>query len=147
MTLFYYYLALINAAVSLAVAGAVFVRNRYRAVGPLFGTAMVLLALWMLGFAHYFLPLGRAEAMHWAKITLSASILIHPFLFHSLCALVEKMRRFRWWITAFYAMAPVFLVLLWQGDLLTGLRPSPYMTHYVSYNRAWYPILGGYILL
>jgi two-component system nitrogen regulation sensor histidine kinase GlnL len=101
----------------------------------------------MLGFAHYFLPLGRAEAMHWAKITLSASILIHPFLFHSLCALVEKMRRFRWWITAFYAMAPVFLVLLWQGDLLTGLRPSPYMTHYVSYNRAWYPILGGYILL
>lgn len=144
---FYHYLALINGVVSLAVAIAVCWKNRFQAIGPLFGVAMLILAVWMVAFSQYFLHLPAAEALMWAKVTVSAAILINPFLFHSICALVEKMRTFRWWIGAVYVLGVVFVVLLWQGKLVTGLRPALYMDHYIRYNRAWYPVLGAYIVI
>ena len=142
MNFVYYCLVLINAAVSVAVAAAVFWKNRHQAVGPLFAATMLINAVWLLGFAHYFLPMARPQAMGWAKLTLAASILTQPFLFHSMCALVSKMRRFQWWIVGSYAAASAFLLLLWRGLLVTGLRPVANMDHYISCSRALYPLLS-----
>src|SRR5213593_3999774 len=122
MTSVYYVLVLVNAAVCLAVAVAAYWRNRYRLVGPLFGIAMVFTAVWLVGFAQYFAPLRGTTAMWWAKFTLSAGILSTPFLFHSMCALVDKSGRVRWWLMAAYALGVAFVILLWQGHLVTGLR-------------------------
>src|ERR1041385_6516067 len=112
MTQFYFYLVLVNAVVSLAVAIAVFWKNRYQAVGPLFGAAMAVNAVWLVGFAQYFRALGDSAAMVWAGITLTASILSQPLLFHSMIALVDRTRTFRWWIRAAYVVAVFFVVLL-----------------------------------
>jgi signal transduction histidine kinase len=146
MMALYYVLALANALVCLAVAVAVFWRNRSHLVGPLLGFTMLLLAVWMVGFAQYFRALPTEWALLWARITLSAAILDHPFFFHSLCALVDRTRRFRWWIVASYVSGVFFLILLWHGDLLTGLKHSPFMEHYLRYNRTWYPWLGMHIV-
>jgi len=146
MTLFYHYLVLLSAAASFAVAMAVFWKNRYQAAGPLFGTTMLLLTVWMVGFAQYYLPMDESSALLWAKITLSGSIAIHSVLFHSMTSLVGKMRRFRWWTTTFYALGLTFMAVLWRDGLIAGLEHPPFMEHYVRYNRAWYPPLVGYIL-
>src|ERR1043166_6277682 len=124
MSQFYFYLVLLNAVVSLAVALAVFWKNRYQAVGPLFGAAMAVNAIWLVGFAQYFRPLGDSSALVWAGITLTASILSQPLLFHSM-------------------MAVFFIGLLWTGQLITGLKAPPTMHHYVHYSRTWYPFLGA----
>ncbi len=145
MTTLYYYLVLVNAAVSFIVAGAVFWRNRFQAVGPLFCLTMLLVSVWLLGFAHYFRPLLAAEAILWAKITLSGAILSTATLLHSMCALVDKQRRYRGWILASYLLGLAFLVLLWKGLLVTGLKRVPYMDHYIHYNRTLYPFLGLHI--
>jgi signal transduction histidine kinase len=146
MTHIYYSLVLINAGICLAVAWAVFWKNRYQAVGPLFGITMVLLTIWMVGFAQYFQPMPAAAAVSWAKVTLSASILTHCFLFHSMTALAGRMRQFRWWSVAFYGAGAMFLAALWTGNLVVGLERPPYMDHYIRYNRLLYPLLGVYIL-
>src|SRR5258705_3267474 len=145
MTTMYYYLVLVNAAVSFVVAGAVFWRNRFQAVGPLFCLTMLLVGVWLLGFAHYFRPLLVTDAVWWAKITLSGAILSTATLLHSMCALVDKQRRFRWWILASYLLGLTFLILLWKGLLVTGLKRVPYMDHYIHYNRRLYPFLGLHI--
>jgi two-component system, NtrC family, sensor kinase len=147
MILIYHYLALFNALVCVVVAGAVYWRNRYRAVGPLFGLTMLIFGAWLVGFSQYFQPLPQARALWWAKFTLTAAILNYPALFHSLSALVDRMRRLRWWIVLSYVTAVVFLVVLWKGELVLGIRPAPYMNHYIHYNRAWYFPLSAYIVV
>ena len=145
MTTMYYYLVLVNAAMSFIVAGAVFWRNRFQTVGPLFCLTMSLVGVWLLGFAHYFRPLLVPNALWWAKVTLSGAILSTATLLHSMCALVDKQRRYRGWILASYILGLVFLILLWKGLLVTGLKRVPYMDHYIHYNRTLYPFLGLHI--
>ena len=147
MTQAYYYLVLVNAAVSLSVAVAVFWRNRFKAVGPLMGLTMVGTAVWLVGFAQYFQPMTRNDSMLWAKITLTASLLINPMLFHSMCAFIERQRRYLWWIVVAYAMGVLYVLLLWQGHVITGIKPSVIMVHYVRYDRALYPLVGLHIVM
>ncbi len=144
MTEVYYYLVLINAAFGLAMAGAVFWKNRHQAVGPLLSIMMISMAVWLFGFAQYFRPMPPPRSLHWAKVTLAASILVYPFLFHGLCALVDRQKKFQWWIAGAYVSGALFLVLLWQGAWMVGVKAQPYMDHYLRYNRSWYPALALY---
>jgi len=141
----YYYLVLFNALVSLAAAGFAYWKNRFRAVGPLFGITMLINGMWCICFAHYYLPLPDDQALLWAKLTLSMAIVFPPFLFHSMCALVDKADRYRWALGISYASSVVFLVLLWAGHVVDGLKPTMYMEHYIRYNRALYPYLSSHI--
>ncbi len=145
MTTLYYYLCLLNAAVSVCVAVAVFWRNRYQAVGPLMGLTMLGTAFWLFGLAQYFTPHSTADALRWARLTLSASLLINPLLFHSMCALTDDQRRYAPWIASAYGLATVLLVLLWGGRIIAGVYQPPNMDHYVRYNRFWYPLVATHI--
>jgi len=140
-----YILVLINAATSFIVAATAYWRNRYQPVGPLFGLAMTVVGVWLTGFAQYYCPHEHRLAVRWAYFTLTAGILSTPLLAHSMCALVDKVGRLRWWIAASYVLGAMFVWLLWRGYLVTGLKSAPYMHYYVSYNRHWYPLLGIYI--
>ena len=147
MTLFYYYIVLANAAVSLTVAYVVYWKNRYQPVGLPLGIGMFLTAVWLVGFAHYFAPLRGVLAIRWAQVTLSSAIASTPFLVHGMVALADRWRRLRWWVVAFYAVGAMFLILLWSGRIVAGLKPSPFMHHYIHYNRTVYPALGMYLFL
>lgn len=138
----YYYLILVDAVVSFVAAGAVFWKNRYQIVGPLLGTAVLLLGMWAAGFAQYFRPLNEGAALRWAQFTLAAAILFLPCFFHGICALVGKTRSFRWWIAASYISAFAFQFLIWGGYLVVGVKESMYMDHYVRYNRNLFPLFG-----
>ena len=98
MFFFYYNLVLLNAVVCVAAASVTYWRNRHHPFGKLFGATMLLLAVWLIGFAHYFRALPETAATAWALVTLTAAIAGYPLLFHSACALVEKLRAYRWWI-------------------------------------------------
>ena len=143
----YHHLVILNAVLSAAVAVVVFIRNRYQLMGPIFAVGMLLVAAWLFCFAHYFQALPPEQALWWAKCTLMLAFLDHAFFLHSFCLLVNKARQFRWWIAASYLTGVVFTVLLWQGHLLAGLKPSPYMDHYVRYNRIWSPFLGLHMMV
>jgi signal transduction histidine kinase len=143
----YYYLVLINALVTFAACVAVFWRNRTQAVGPLLGFALFVKGLWLLAFAQYLAPHTVPVALLCAQLTLSCAVAAQPLLLHAMCALVDEMRRYRWWIIASYAAAVVFLVLLWEGKVIVGLMASAYLDHYVRYNRTLYPILGLHFLV
>jgi len=127
------------------VAVVAYWRNRYQAVGPLFGLAMLVTSVWYVGFAQYFHPMEPRRAIFWATVTLSLGITNTPLFFHSVCAVLGQMRRSRWWIVASYVTATICLILLWKGQIVTGLNHPPYMDHYVRYNRSWYPFLIGHI--
>jgi two-component system sensor histidine kinase HydH len=142
MTRMYFYLVLVNAAVSVAAAAAVWWRNRYQAVGPLLGGALWLHGLWLIGLAQYFWPWEPEQAMWWAQVTLSVGLLTQPLMLQALCALVGRMGRYRWWIAAAYLSAMVFVGLVWRGAVIEGLRPSPFLHHYIGYNRALYGVMG-----
>ena len=146
MTRLLYFLVLINAVVSFAAAGAVWWRNRYQILGPLFGVTLSLMGAWTVGFAHYYYPLMGARALLAAYWTLTFSIAVHAAWFHTLCALAEKQRRMRWWLIGSYVTALLFVILLWNDRLITGLRSVPYMEHYVRYDRHLYPWLMAYML-
>ena len=137
----YYYLVLLNAVVSVTVAVAVFWKNRYQAVGPVFAIFMLGVGLWLMCFANYFQSLPHARALLWAKFTLTAAIINHPFFLHAICLFVDKARKWRWWVAASYVSGAFFVALLWQGHLVMGLKPSAVMDHYVRYERFWYPWL------
>jgi len=147
MTLFYFYLVLANAAVSLTVACVVYWKNRNQPVGLPLGIGMFLTAVWLVGFAHYFAPLRELTAIRWAQVTLSAAIASTPFLIHGMVALADRWKRLRWWVISFYGVGAIFLILLWSGQIIAGWRPSPFMHHYIHYNRALYPALGTYLFL
>jgi len=138
----YYHVVLAGAAVALVAGGAIAWQNRYQIVGPLLGLAMFASGCWSIGFAHYFHPMPAAEALVWAKITLTFGLLSPAFLFHSVVELVEQRRRFRIWVAVSYFLCSVFVTLLWRGDLLTGIRSVANMDHYVRYSRHWYPFLS-----
>jgi len=147
MTPLFYYMLLASSATATLVAVAAFWRNRYQAVGPLFGIAMLNAAVWMFGFAQYFHPMDETQALAWGKLTLATGMLSTPFLFHSMCALVDRIRRYRIWIICAYGLTLALLILLWQGWLIDGLRQHlPNMDHYVRYNRRLYPILSAHIM-
>jgi len=147
MAIIYYYWILLNAGASFAVAGVAYWKNRFQAVGPLFGLAFLFVGIWLIGFAQYFRPMNDAPALWWAKFTLTAAIINHPFVLHSFCALVGQMKRWRWWIGAAYIVTAFFLVLLWMDVLIIGLKQVPFMHHYIRYNRAWYPYLGVHLTI
>ena len=146
MTSVYYCLVLINAAVSLAAAGAVFWKNRFHTVGRLFSLTMLIFSIWLVGFAHYFQPLNEPAALVWAQVTLTAATLVSPVWFHTLCEMAERSARFRVWIIGSYISAGLFLILLWSGHLITGLTLVPYMKHYIHYSRVWYPLLSAELI-
>jgi len=146
MIRFYYYLVVANAVVALTAGAGVFWKNRFQRLGPLFGATFLLLGLWLIAFAQYFRPVRGTTALWWAYVTLSLSIMNHPFYFHAICALSDKTQRFRRWITVSYVTAAAFLILLWSGRLIAGLRPTPQMDHYIRYFHSWYPLLSLYIL-
>jgi signal transduction histidine kinase len=106
---------------------------------------MIGTELWLFDFAQYFQPMPRADAMYWARITLMLSVLINPMLFHSMCALMQNQRRYSGWIGAAYVAALLFMVLIWRGHVIVGLKPVAAMDHYVHYNRAVYPLIGLHI--
>src|SRR6266404_1888878 len=147
MISFYYYLVLVSAVVTVAAAAAVFWRNRSQEVGPLLGFSLLVTALWLIGFAQYLAPRGPTTALRWAQFTLSCAVLSQPCLFHALCALVSETRRFKWFIVLAYLWAAVFLALLWAGQVIIGLKASPYMDHYIRYNHTLYPALGLHFLI
>lgn len=142
----YYHVVLINAVVSLCVAVTVFWKNRFQAVGPVLGLTMLVMAMWLFGLAHYFCPMAGAKALMWARITLTASVVINPMFFHAMCALVQKQRRYRWWLVSAYAAAATFVALIWCGLIVEGLKQSVIMDHYIHYNRRLYPLLGLHIV-
>ncbi len=146
MTRVLFFLVLLNGVVGLAAGAAVWWRNRQSILGPLFASTLTLMAAWTIGFAFYYYPLTHEQALFASYLTLSFSVLTHASWFHTLCALAEKHKRMRWWIAVSYACAALFLVLLWSGSLITGLRECPFMEHYVHYNRKLYPWLMGYLL-
>lgn len=146
MTQFYHYLALFN-ALALAVVGVVvFYRNRHQAVGPLFSVAMLVMGVWMVGFAQYYRPLPDDLALRWALWTLTLGVIDTPLIFHAMCALLGCMRRMRWWIAASYVTAVASVGLLWSGYIIEGMRQPPFMNHYVQYDRFWYPFLVLHIV-
>lgn len=145
MTTFYFYLVLLNALFCVMVGAVAYWRNRYRAVGPLFGFAMFVTGVWYVGFAQYYHPMPPQKAMLWATIALALGIWNTPLFFHSVCAVLGQMRRLRWWIAASYVTAVICSILLLKGRLITGLSAPPYMDHYIRYNRSWYPFLIGHI--
>jgi signal transduction histidine kinase len=145
-TIIYYYLVLFCSAISIAGAVAVFWKNRFQAIGPLFGATMLIMGLWLCGFAQYYIPLSEPRAYLWAKITMAASICVHAVWFHTMCELAQISKRMRWGIAACYATGAVLMVVLWSGVLLTGLKEQPHMDHYVHYHRVWYPILMVYLV-
>ena len=146
MTQVYYYLVLTNAAVALGAAAAAYWRNRFHAMGPLFGLSLFWLAVWLVGFAQYFVPRSEPAELLWARITLMASIINHPFIGHAVCAFVGKSQRLKWWLWLLYLVTGLLVVLLWNGQLITGLRQIPQMDHYVAYNRQLYPWLSAYYM-
>ena len=139
MTRIFQYAALLNAVEALAVAVIGYWRNRHQTIGWLIGLAMVGLGLWLFAFSWYFVPLAEAQALRWAKITLTLGILATPVFLQLFCAMVERSGRMRWWIVACYATGVFFTATLWQGSLIAGLKPTPYMDHYIRYNRSLYP--------
>ena len=143
----YYYLVMLNAVFSAAVAVVVFIRNRYQLMGPVFSAGMLMVAAWLFCFAHYFQALPPEPALWWAKCTLTLAIVNHAFFLHSFSLLVNQARRFRWWILTSYLVGVFFAVLLWQGQLVTGLKSLTFMDHYVRYNRTWYPLLGLHLVV
>jgi two-component system, NtrC family, sensor histidine kinase HydH len=145
MTQVYYYLILLSSVTSLAVAGFAYWRNRFQLVGPVFGGAMVLVALWLFGFAQYFRPLEPDTALWAAQWTLIAGILNATVLFHSMCVFVGKGWRLRWWISISYGLSAIFMVLTWSGHAIVGLKEVLPMHHYVTYHRALYPFLCAQI--
>jgi signal transduction histidine kinase len=147
MILLYYYMVLLSAATALVVAVAAFWRNRYQAVGPLFGIAMLVVSAWFFGFARYFRPMDEARALAWAEFTLGAGMLGTPFLFHSMCALVGRMRRYGIWIAVAYGLTLGLLLLLWQGLLIDGVRWNMrYMDHYLRYNLRFLPLVNTHVV-
>ena len=90
--------------------------------------------------------MDKAEQLFWARFTLTASLIINPMLFHSMCALINRQRRYVWWIVAAYMVGAIFVGLLWDGMLVTGIKRSAIMHHYVHYNRALYPLVGLHIV-
>jgi signal transduction histidine kinase len=142
MTELYYYLVLVNALVCFAVAGAAYWRNRYQLFGSLFGVAMSLVGVWLFCFAHYFRPLPMREASGWARATLIFGVSITPVLFHSMCAMVERIPKWRWWIITSYVGSAIVVAMLAYGFFVTGVKGVPYMSHYVRYDRRLYPILS-----
>jgi signal transduction histidine kinase len=141
MTQLYYYVILLDAIVCLALAVVAFLKNRHQAVGPLFGLAMLLTSIWLASFAQYFRPMRPSQALFWAGVTLSSGILSPALYFHSVCELVGKARRLRWWIALSYVVGVAFVVVLWLGHVIDGLKTVPYMHHYIKYDRFWYPLV------
>lgn len=139
----YYYLVQLNAIVAGVAAVAVFWRNRFQPIGPALGLTMLGTAVWLFGFAQYFLTLPEAKALFWGKITLSASIAVNPLYFQSMVLLAGLFKRYRWWVLAANLTAVVFIVLLWQDRIISGLTYPPYMAHYVAYDRGLY----GWLIL
>ena len=137
----YYYLVLFNAVLAFCVAGIIFWRNRYQPVGPAFGTAMVLMGFWLIGFAQYFRPLTPATASYWAHLTLGTGILSPIWLFFAIVVLVDRLQALRWWCVVAGISSLICLGLLAAGKIVTGIHPHPMMDHYVSYNRALYGVL------
>jgi signal transduction histidine kinase len=138
MTTLYYYLVLVNAVVTFTAAVVVFWRNRTVLVGPMLGGALVVNAVWLVGYSHYLIPIHGPAALFWGRVTLSCAILTAPLLFHAMSALAQDVRRYRWWIGLSYISGAVFLLLLLRGSIVIGIRPSPNMDHYIRYNRHWY---------
>jgi hypothetical protein len=147
MTTLYYYLVLLNAVVTFAAAAVVFWRNRSVAVGPLLGGALMLTAVWLIGYSHYLMPVEKVRSIFWARLTLGCAILTASLLFHALCALIQETRRYRPWIIAAHSSAILFLALLLEGHIVAGLRPSPNMDHYIRYNRGLYLPLVAHLSL
>ncbi len=141
-----YAIILLNAAGSVIVAAITYLRNRHQPPGVLVGLAMLVYACWLASFAQYLRPHAPATALIWAKLTLTFGILDTPLFLHLFCALVGQTRRWRWWIGASYLTGVFFVWLLWDGHLVTGLRSTLYLHHYVSYSRSWYPWLGLHIV-
>lgn len=138
MTELYYYLVLLNAAVCLAAGVTAYWRNRYHAFGPMFGLAMLAVAIWLTGFAQYYRPKEEEQALWWAKFTLSWGVMDSPLLFHSMCLIVQRTRQWRWWIIACYASSLVAVAMILSGFIISGLRPALHMDHYIHYSRFWY---------
>lgn len=144
----YYSLVLLNAVVSVAVAIAVFWKNRFQRIGPVLGSTMLGTGIWLFCFARYYYSMPASAGLLWGQFTLSAALLINPMYFHSMVELVGRTPRFKWWIAAAYLSAVVFVVMLSQGMIIGGLRepPPPSMAHYIKYNPVWYPLIGLHIV-
>ena len=143
----YHDMLLVSSVTALIVAVAAFWRNRYQAVGPLFGIAMLNVAVWVFGFAQYFRPMDEARALAWGKLTLATGMLSTPFLLHSMCALAGRMRRYRIWITICYGLTLAFLLMLWQGLLISNVRRDVrYMDHYLRYTPQFLALVNAHVV-
>jgi signal transduction histidine kinase len=147
MTQFYYFLVLFNAAVCALVALVAYRKNYREMVGALIGGAMLLMSLWLLSFAQYFRPLEPSIALVWGKVTLSLGVINTPVFFHGVCVLMKRQRSYRWLIAGTYLTGLMCIGLVWQDQIIAGLKHPPFMDHYLRYNRAWYPFLIGHIVV
>jgi signal transduction histidine kinase len=146
MTRLYFFLVLLSAVIAVVAGAVVAWKNRHNLDGPALGLALLVVGVWLAGYAQYFRPMQAHAALRWAQLTVSAAILIQPTLFLGLSAVTGSLRPVRWWIVATFTCAAFFLVLLWTGRIIMALDQPPYMDHYVRYERRWYPLLGIHLL-
>lgn len=145
MTQFYYFLVLLNGAVCTLVAWIALRKNYRDMVGALIGGAVLLMAFWFFGFAQYFRPLDPSLALVWGKVTLSLGVINTPMFLHGICLLMKRQQRYRPLVVGAYTTGLMCIGLIWQDQIIAGLKFPPYMDHYLRYNRAWYPFLIGHI--
>lgn len=148
MIALYYYLVLLNALLFTAVAAVSYWKNRHQPIGIAAALMMLLMALWLAGFAQYYRPMEPELAVHWAKVTLTLGVMNTPLFVQFVFALAGKRNRLQGAIaTACYGTALACVWLLWTDQLLEGVRPAPFMHHYVRYARKWYGFLIGHIVV
>jgi hypothetical protein len=135
----YFYIVALSALESLALVVIILYRNSGRLEGWMCATTAFAIAVWLYGLAHYFLPLPDADALLWARITLSGALIIPTLFFHSLCVLASIQQRQKFMLIAAYATTAALVALLWTD--LIGLHISKgalYFHHYVGTKQAIY---------
>jgi two-component system nitrogen regulation sensor histidine kinase GlnL len=143
----YYLVTLVTFVESLMVGVVVFIRNRRRATGVIWGLASIGFGIWCLGFSQYFRHHDPGTALLWAKITLSAAILNTSFYFHGMNVLIGISKQFRIAIATCYLLSVGFMALTWFGPIVTGVREITFLHHYIHYNKAYYPLLTLHLSL
>ena len=142
MTSFYYFVCIVTAIEAFACAFILWYVNRRRSFGLIFGLAAFFFGIWTLGFAHYFRPHTEADALFWAKVTLTGSVADSVFYFVGIAYLLGIERRIRELIYIALGLAAVFCGLIWAGVVIEGIKPQPQLDDHVCYNRRLYPLLS-----
>lgn len=139
--------SLVTAIASISLGGFVLIKNWRNRQSQVWALTSAAIFIWTFSLFWCFESATEAEALFWQRMLYIGTTLIPIFFYHYALLLLEAQKKYRVFLYAGYAIAAIFIIILFGTDLMiSNILPRNDMGYWaIGFSNIYYFYLAYFL--